>query len=409
METTIRGHATALDYHRILLDDVHRMAAYDRAIRKLVRPGDVVLDLGSGTGALAMLAARRGARVHAVESMPVAGLASALIAANGLADRITVHHCDVVTLQPVEPVDLVISDFMGRFLVDDGMLDAVAAAAAWLRPGGRFCPRRLTLRLAPVGDFPVPMVDRWREPLLGLDLSAALRPALSTCYAAQLGQSALLGPAAAYHELEPPSPCPPFDRTLALPITRDGELRGLAGWFDAELADDVLLSTEPGVVTHWGQYLFPLAPVRVRAGSVVEVRLWLAGDDWCWEGTVAGEPFDHRSHQDLAVPVVQRLPAQGRERVCAASRRGGAAFSEGDLELAHRAFLDGVAALTPEDDDLAAETYENLGISALNTGRPGQAALCFLRALDGRPDGREQSRQLLLRALVALGHLRLDG
>src|SRR5438552_5763121 len=100
------------------------MEAFERAIRRLVQPGDVVLDLGCGTGILAMLAARRGARVHAVESTRVAALALELAAQNGLADRITVHRADAVTLPPVEPVDLVVSDFLGGFLVDDNMLPA---------------------------------------------------------------------------------------------------------------------------------------------------------------------------------------------------------------------------------------------------------------------------------------------
>src|SRR5438128_170589 len=116
------GHFGPLSYHARLVGDPHRVDAYDRAIRRLVRPGDVVLDLGAGTGLLSMLAARRGARVHAIESTAVVDLAEELIARNGLRDRITLHRADARSLEPVEPVDLVISDFLGSFLVDDNML-----------------------------------------------------------------------------------------------------------------------------------------------------------------------------------------------------------------------------------------------------------------------------------------------
>jgi len=167
-----------LDYHRRLLDDPFRIDAYDRALRALVQPGMVVVDLGTGTGILAMLAARLGARVHAVGSTSVADLAEQLIGHNGLGDRIVLHRADATSWTPPQPVDLVFGDWMGRFVVDDGMLDTVAASAAWLAPGGKCCPGEIEMYLAPAGDFHVPMTDRWRHSLLGLDLSPALGPAL---------------------------------------------------------------------------------------------------------------------------------------------------------------------------------------------------------------------------------------
>src|SRR5262245_56005551 len=114
------GQLAPLSYHARMLADLHRMDAYERAIRRLVRPGDVVLDVGCGTGILAMLAARRGARVHAVEAQPVAHVAQKLVTHNRL--DVHVYHADICEMEPVEPVDLVVSDYLGVFLVDDQML-----------------------------------------------------------------------------------------------------------------------------------------------------------------------------------------------------------------------------------------------------------------------------------------------
>lgn len=297
------GHRAPLSYHGGLLHDANRMDAYERAIRARVRPGDVVLDLGCGTGILAMLAARRGARVHAVESMPVAALARTLVAANGLADRVTVHHADIRQLAPIEPVDLVVSDFLGAFLVDDLMLPAVEAAGRWLKPGGGICPAAVRLRLAPA-SVGLRELDVWRAPFYGLDLSAAYPKALAQCHRADLEPAALLAPAATYHTYTPPGPIGRCDRTLRFGIERGGVMGALIGWFEATLAPGVVLTTAPGVDTHWGQYVFPLDHVDVAAGDTLEVRLSLeepAGDlAWRWEGRLVRDGVDvaRFAHQD---------------------------------------------------------------------------------------------------------------
>lgn len=302
-----KGHHTPLEYHRTLIDDTMRVDAYERAIRALVKPGDVVLDLGCGSGLLAMLAARRGARVHAVESMSVAKVARQLVEANGLQALVTVHHADVSTLDPVEPVDLMVSEFMGRFLIDDGMLPIMPYAARWLKPGARCCPSRVDLMLAPVGDFHLYAVDSLLRSHHGLDYSAALPYALNYCYRAHLQPYTLMAPAVCYHEYRPPEVARPFDRSLSFTLERAGRLQAIAGWFVAELSPEVTLETTPGMENHWGQYLFPLPPRRLPAGANVSLRLWLESDDeeqhWRWSGEIDdGEEvtaFEFESRQKL--------------------------------------------------------------------------------------------------------------
>lgn len=399
-----RGHVAPLEYHRTLLDDVCRLDAYDRALRALVRPGDVVLDLGCGTGVLALLAARRGAaRVHAVESQPVAHVAATLARTNGLADRVRVHHADALTLAPVEPVDLVVSDFMGRFVVDDGMLPAVAAATRWLRPGGRFCPARVVVSVAPAGEFALRPVDLFHEPLLGLDLSAASHYPLHFGYHVRLGPEVLLAPPAVCHDLALPLPAgarPAFDAALSFRCERAGLLRGLLGWWEATLAPGVLLDTGPGSDTHWGQYLFPLPPLAVAAGDRLAVRLWVEEGPsdllYRWEGALhraAGGPplpFALESEQRLgaredAAPAVPPPGPSGRAAVVAAEQRGRAAFAAGHLPAAITAFEDAIRALGPAEDDLAPALYEAAGLTWHALGCSGPALRAFLRALDGDP------------------------
>jgi diguanylate cyclase (GGDEF)-like protein len=404
-----RGHQLPLEYHRILLDDFHRVDTYDRAIRALVRPGDVVLDVGTGTGLLALLAARRGARVHAVESMPVARLARALAERNGFADRITVHEADLVELAPVEPVDLVLGEFIGRFLVDDRMLDAVEAAGRWLKPGGRCCPSRVTLRVAPVGNIPVPPVDLWRHRLLGLDLEVAARWAESGTTFAELPAGALLADPADWHRWEPPGLPAPFVGDLHFRIGRRARFSGLLGFFDALLAPGVKLSSGPGSTTHWGQVLFHGPPLSLEPGDELAVHLeMLPGEDldfrWNVRQLRSGveiDAFEAQTGPPAPIATQVALPPAGSAPALAERARAWAA--RGDDLRALAAWEETTRAATPEDDGLAREAWEELGLCYRRAGRSREAVRAFLRALDGALGSRERALRHLVECAVDLG------
>lgn len=394
----MRGHHVGLDYHRGMLDDPWRVDAYDRAIRQLVRPGDVVLDLGCGTGLLSLLAARRGARVHAVESADVIAVARQLVAHNGLSDRVTLHHSDFVELDVIEPVDWVVSDFLGRFVVDDQMADAVQRAGHWLRPGGRFVPGRVTMQLAPVGGL-LPMVDRWRTPLLGLDLSPALQTALHSAYPAQLAREQLLAPAQDFAVLEPPA-WPSMSGRHTFLFARAGRFMGVAGFFTAALAPGVRLSTAPGVQTHWGQYLFPVEPRWVEAGEELGWELAWEDEQWRWQVDFRGERWGAHTGTVFGEPV-ERSWQPDPAALQAENNRGAALHVAGDLPGAVAAFEAAAAVAGPASDEAALALFENLGLAYLQSGLAHAAVQALLRA-EGGPQA-EAARQWLVAALEHAG------
>ena len=79
---------------RLMLEDEARMSGYHTAIRDNAAThfeGKVVLDCGTGTGILAVWAAKAGARhVYAVEATKMAQHARTLVQANGLSDTVSV-------------------------------------------------------------------------------------------------------------------------------------------------------------------------------------------------------------------------------------------------------------------------------------------------------------------------------
>ena len=109
------------DYRDMLADDV-RMSAYAAAIERVVKPGDIVIDLGAGLGILSFLAVKAGAaRVYAIEKGDAIELARQVAAHNGLDDRIEFvasNSNDVLASQLERPADVLLSETLGSFAVE---------------------------------------------------------------------------------------------------------------------------------------------------------------------------------------------------------------------------------------------------------------------------------------------------
>src|SRR3989442_421377 len=138
----MRSWYEILDMHRPLVTDRVRTDSYRRAILATVRPGDVVLDIGTGTGILACIAARAGARrVYAIEQDDVIDLAHQVARANGLDDRIEFLHEHADRVDLPEKVDVVVTETMGNFGLDEGILAVgIDARTRLLREGGVIVP-----------------------------------------------------------------------------------------------------------------------------------------------------------------------------------------------------------------------------------------------------------------------------
>ena len=275
------------EVHRTMIRDRVRTEAFRAAINALVRPGDIVLDVGAGSGILSVFAAQAGAaRVYAVEQTSIAVLAQELAAENRVEDIVRVIHGDVMDIEPPERVDVVVSEWLGGFGIDEGMLvPVITARDRWLKPGGAMIPRSVTAWAALVHDrYLADMVSFLRDMPYGLRLDDLVEKTVNEIlYSGTFRHLAAgdmrseptrlwttdavlipLAQARAAHEAE----------TL-LPVRNHGTANALALWFSAELAPDISLSVGPGdPPTHWGMTTAPLSsPVELTAGMVVRARV----------------------------------------------------------------------------------------------------------------------------------------
>lgn len=306
--------------HGLMIADRVRMDAYQAALERTVRPGCVVLDIGTGTGLMAMLAARLGARrVYAVEPGDSIHLARAAARDSGLADRIEFIQDVSTRVELPERADVIVSDLRGVLPVFQQHVHSLAdARERLLAPGGVLIPRADTLRAGPVEaeadwrGFTAP----WTEHARGLDLSAPRRAVLNSWSKARIQPEQLLAEPRTWAVLEYGTRREPdVGGTLAWTVERDATAHGLAVWFHADLVDGIGFTTGPeGPDIIYGSGFFPwLEPVPLRRGDAVEVDLQarLVGSDhvWVWNTVVRradGSRVEFRQSTFLSQPSTPR-------------------------------------------------------------------------------------------------------
>lgn len=303
-------------YHqKDMIEDHKRTGMYYQAMmqNRGAFQDKVVLDVGTGSGILSIFAAKAGARkVFAVEATPMARHARKLVAANKLGNVIEVIQGTIETVSLPEQVDIIISEWMGYFLLRESMLDSVLVARdKFLKPGGALYPSHASMYMAPIrtnltnqklGQFQGSM-EGWAEFLremreyydVDMDcLSDDFRNEqkdyyLSTAQWTDVHPSQIRGPAAAFkkydlHKLTLEELQGPLVEEFTLLLNDGGPIDGFCGYFDVLFkgsqespADlDVRLTTapDPTGATHWGQQTFCVhPPIDAAPGDRLKCRI----------------------------------------------------------------------------------------------------------------------------------------
>jgi protein arginine N-methyltransferase 1 len=271
-----------------MLADRVRMDSYAAALESVVRPGSVVLDIGTGTGMFALLACRFGARrVYAVEPGDSIHLARAAARDSGFADRIHFIQALSTEIDLPERAEVMVCDLRGVLPPFQHHLPAVIdARERLLVPGAAQIPRTDTIHAAPV-EAPEEhhrIVAPWDEHARGFDLSAARRSAVNSWGKAHFEPGQLLAPARTWAALDYRTIRDPDVRgAMEWTVARPGTGHGVALWFDAELAEGIGFTTGPETIYGHGFLPWPFG-VTLAEGDVVRVELQarLAGSDYVW-------------------------------------------------------------------------------------------------------------------------------
>jgi len=249
----IRHALTAVTprYHLQISTDGERIAAWDAAIAAVVRPGMLALEIGAGSGILAMLAARAGANVVTCENDQIlAAFAEDIIQRNGFRGRIKVVASAAHDLRVREdlprPADLLILDLFADELFSFTPFEVIRSARRLLQPGAIAIPLRVSLEgaLAYFRRWHREMPDR----IAGIDVStlrdlASMRTSLDAADSDIVLRSAAESMVSATLPDDLPAPSGVSDRNL---ISRGGPVNGVAVWLRLELAAGCVLEARPG-------------------------------------------------------------------------------------------------------------------------------------------------------------------
>lgn len=285
------SHFDASPIHVLLLNDKVRTTQYLAAIREVVKPGDVVVDIGTGTGVLAIGAALAGARhVYAIEASGIGKAAKQVFAANGLSERITLIEGWSTQVTLPEKADVLVSELISNDTFGEEVLQVTAdAVKRLLKPNARLVPSAVRAYAIPVtvptdwltaGTFGPDNVRQWRE-WYGIDFSPLIN-------VGDQGPMRLVAPMPAAAEWEVLGA--PFvlagqalnaitDTGLDVPSTatmdKAGTLNGLLTYFEADLSPSVVLSTRPTTGDRpfsWHNPLWVFPARQVGSGDTLNVR-----------------------------------------------------------------------------------------------------------------------------------------
>jgi type II protein arginine methyltransferase len=281
-------------WHFVIVQDELRNAAYNAALRRAIRPDSRVLEIGAGTGLLAMMAARAGAtEVITCEMNPtIAQVAMNIIARNGFADRVRViaKHSDKLDVEADlgGPVDILVSEIVCSNLLGEHVLPTHERAMRnLLKPGGRVIPCRGAIRVALAEDL-----HEHRERLGeidGFDLFAFNR-FMPPMRPIRVGQDRLRLRSDATNlflfEFGACQFCAPARASVAC-IATGGRVTGIAQWITLEMDDDTRYENcpAPGGKSCWAVLFHPLPhPIDVSPGQ--EIRIFGSHDRyqvsvWC--------------------------------------------------------------------------------------------------------------------------------
>jgi len=277
--------------HEQMIADQVRVNTYQAAISKHVNGADNVLDLGTGSGILSIMAAREtSGTVHAVDQSDFINVAKKIAAHNG-ADNIVFVQTNSRDYNPNIKFDVLLHEQMGDECFDENMVvNLLDLKRRVLKPGGRILPNLFELYIEPVSLKDIHRIPNMETMTVhGVDLSIIGELENADDYRNDSYHQRFISPEFVSHALCPPQPLFVTDLeqidqpediaseyAMTRKVTEAGQLDGFCIWFKAAFDDEININTSPShTPTHWANRLIRVPARQCDAGETLTYKVKL--------------------------------------------------------------------------------------------------------------------------------------
>lgn len=245
--------------HRAMVADPYRTPLIEKAIRKTLKKGDVVFDLGCGLGVLTLMALKAGAqKVYAAEIDKSILKARQNVARAGFSEKVSFFHGLSSDFYLPEKTDLLLAETVGSLGFDENILPFVIDARnRFLKRSGKIIPSHIRLFIAPY----TPVRERVIPQRFMIDTVTVNQLMANPILYANINLKKVTKVG--------------IDRELTFKIEKNGILGGFAGWTEIHWAPGIVTYTSPfHPLTHWKQGLLPAGNrLQLKKGDRLLFRL----------------------------------------------------------------------------------------------------------------------------------------
>lgn len=271
-------------WHFAMLNDVERNKIFETAIKQVVHPNSTVLDIGAGSGLLAMMAARHGATsVTSCEMIqPIAHIASKIIATNGFQDRIKIvpKKSDdlIVGLDLAKRANVLITETVDCGLVGEGILPIIRhARQALLTPDAAIIPAKAVVKFSLLESDLVHNLN-FASDAVSFDVSQFNVFSTVKYFPVRLWiwpHRLLSKPTTALEFDFRVDSLKPRQKEIPVQVEHNGTVHGVVFWFDLDLGNGVILSNAvDNQKSHWMQAVQCFEkPMIVQKGDLLKLTV----------------------------------------------------------------------------------------------------------------------------------------